>query len=906
MANLTSRRQPTTAAAPVAVLAMLSLRYWRRRSGRAAAGVFGIALGVALVVSVIAVNQAVLRGYAGWVEMLSGGGLVEVRAVETGGVTADILRVIRAAPGVAAAGGVVEQRSYLFTEQRQAPAVVRGVEVAVEPLIRPLRLAAGRQLEAGDGAATVLSAAAAAALGVGVGEHVSLLSADGLLELRVVGINGTLEVGGLARERSAVIPLRTAQDAFMQGRDVVTQVDVVPASAGDMAGLKATLAPLVEPQALVRLPADEVQDLTSATRGLRSLLLLAGVMALVAAVFLIGNNLAAGVEERGRDLGIVRALGLPGRVTALWFLAEAAVLGATGSLLGAVLGAVGANGLMSRLPNDLAVPVAHLPGSVGVDLNAASVGAGVGLLVTLLATLPLAVRAARRPVVVAAGLAPLASTGGVVRAGAARRSLAPATLVTLLTVAALALALEHRSGLAAWPPGEGTGQAALVMVAVLVFTVALVRSFPAVFGSLSDGVRSMAAPPLWLRLATDSLRRHARRTGATAVSLSITLASLVGVYGAADSYRLSLEAWLDAAVTWDLLVTGGAQGGVAVQPLPAAALTELAAVPGVVGVLPERVVTVSAGGRAVILVAYDAAAPNPSRKLLAVRAAPGVAVTTKPSLATGLSPATETSPTTKRSLATALVDDGGLALSLAVAARLGVDAGDELRLTTPSGERGFTVIALVEDRAAESPGAYIDAGVYAEAFGDPVVDQIGVLLAPGTDATGTIPDLAGSLYRLLGEHYPVQVVSAAAFRQDVLDDVGAAFAVVRTLVLLAVLVALVGLLNAMLIGFWQLRYQFGLLRAIGAPATIFVRTLATEVLLTTLAGAGTGVILGTLLSVALLRGLERATGPLLTWSPPLDAYLTVALLLSLAALVGGSLLLGRARVTPVAAVVRGE
>ena len=99
------------------------------------------------------------------------------------------------------------------------------------------------------------------------------------------------------------------------------------------------------------------------------------------------------------------------------------------------------------------------------------------------------------------------------------------------------------------------------------------------------------------------------------------LASLVGVYGAAESYQRSLHTWLDAAVTWDLLVTGGPRADAAVRPLPATAVAELAAVPGVLDVLPERAVTVAAGGRAVQLLAFDVDATRPSRRLRTVSTA---------------------------------------------------------------------------------------------------------------------------------------------------------------------------------------------------------------------------------------------------------------------------------------------
>lgn len=297
----------------------------------------------------------------------------------------------------------------------------------------------------------------------------------------------------------------------------------------------------------------------------------------------------------------------------------------------------------------------------------------------------------------------------------------------------------------------------------------------------------------------------------------------------------------------------------------------------------------------------------------------------------------------------ALGSAGTVAITAPLAARLALAPGDRLPLSTVTGEAPLLVVAVVEDPAADGTGlsaaAYVDLDTYARTWNDHTVDEIGVRLDPGVDphrastavaaavrhalsggansraalsldpgqddavradgATGTIgadadDPVAGT------EHIPVQVIHAGAYREEVLDGVRDTFAVTRTLVLLAVLVAVAGLLNAILIGFWQLRHQLGLLRALGAPVQVLARTLAAEAALTAVAGGGAGVLLGTLLSLAFLRGMAHGTGPELAWSPPLQAYVTVAALLAVAAVIAGSLLTNRARATPVQLVVRGE
>src|SRR5690606_23047289 len=190
-------------------------------------------------------------------------------------------------------------------------------------------------------------------------------------------------------------------------------------------------------------------------------------------------------------------------------------------------------------------------------------------------------------------------------------------LLPLLPVAEQALT---RLGRGNWTGGQV--QALGVTLLVLVLGWMAVRSFPLLVNRIRAGIRHLDAPPLWLRLAADSMARHSRRAGATAISLMITVAGLVGVYGAADSYQASLRAWLDASVSWDLMVSSGPAGAGAITPLPGSATDVAAAVAGVAQALPERSVTVSSSGRAVPLVAFDAGAENPSRRLRATTAVP--------------------------------------------------------------------------------------------------------------------------------------------------------------------------------------------------------------------------------------------------------------------------------------------
>src|SRR5690606_15854738 len=239
-------------------LAYLSGRYWRHRPGRLLVSLSGIALGVGLMVAVVSVNQAVLRTYDGWAATIQERSQLEVRSVETGGLDARWFARVAAMDGVQTAAPIVEQRSYLFTDSRQASVTVRGVDPRLEPALRRSQLVAGRDLVDDDRGALVLSHAAAASLEVGVGDSVSLLSTDGVITLRVVGVNAPSAAITPARDRTAVMTLADARTAFMQDRDVVTRIDVLAVDPAVLDGLRGELASLFGGAATIRLPADEL------------------------------------------------------------------------------------------------------------------------------------------------------------------------------------------------------------------------------------------------------------------------------------------------------------------------------------------------------------------------------------------------------------------------------------------------------------------------------------------------------------------------------------------------------------------------------------------------------------------------------------------------------------------------
>jgi putative ABC transport system permease protein len=84
----------------------------------------------------------------------------------------------------------------------------------------------------------------------------------------------------------------------------------------------------------------------------------AGIAAISLAVagILVMNVMLVAVTQRTAEIGLLKALGAPGDAIRDAFLAEAALLSATGALVGYALGQVGAFGLRAAMPTLPAYP----------------------------------------------------------------------------------------------------------------------------------------------------------------------------------------------------------------------------------------------------------------------------------------------------------------------------------------------------------------------------------------------------------------------------------------------------------------------------------------------------------------------------------------------------------------------
>ena len=145
-----------------------------------------------------------------------------------------------------------------------------------------------------------------------------------------------METGG-AEESQIFLPLRVAQSLGERPGEVgLVQVSALAGgrSVEEVAASIQAALPGVEAQPLQRFTRAENLVLSR----IRRLMALVAALVVAVAVLTVGSTMVTVVLERRAEIGLMKALGAPGRRVAAFFLAEGLSMGLVGGLLGYAAG----------------------------------------------------------------------------------------------------------------------------------------------------------------------------------------------------------------------------------------------------------------------------------------------------------------------------------------------------------------------------------------------------------------------------------------------------------------------------------------------------------------------------------------------------------------------------------------
>jgi putative ABC transport system permease protein len=667
--------------------------------------------------------------------------------------------------------------------------------------LSPFRLTDGRgPARAGEVAIDSQSATKA---GLGVGSTVRLLTPGAPESDTVVGIFRYGTTGNLAGASIVTFDLHTAQKVLLGGADAYTSIDVkaVPGVSQTVLAARVKAATADHAAALKVQTGKASADAQAAriTDGLNFfstfLLIFAGI-ALVVGSFIILNTFSMLVAQRTLELALLRALGASrGQVTRS-VLGEALVVGVLGSTVGLALGvalSVGLRGLFAALGIDLPGGALVVKGSTVVTSYA------VGVVVTVLAAYLPARRASK-----VAPVAALRTDESTPMRSLRLRGVAGTALLALGLVG-MAAGVRATSNAASW---VGFGAFA-TFVGVIVLSPSISRRVIGFFGA---PVRRSGATG---RIAIDNARRNPRRTASTASALMIGLAlvSAIGVLGA--SATASTDAVIDKVIKADFIASNSS-----FQPLSPAVASALAATRGVGEVSRVQALPVLFHGSVTSLTVVD---PATIVHMLSIQMVSG----SLGSLATG-----------------AMIVDDNTAKSEHWA------VGTVVPATFLSGPHTLTVTGVYVGSGGFSGGVVSTST--ARALGGRDLDvQVYVKVAAGADpATVRI-----AVDHTLAAYPNVTLLDQTQFKQQIRDSINQLLYVVYALLGLAVIIAVLGIVNTLALSVVERTREIGLVRALGMTRAQLRRSVSVESVAISVYGAVLGTVLGVGFGVVLQRAL---------------------------------------------------
>jgi putative ABC transport system permease protein len=626
------------------------------------------------------------------------------------------------------------------------------------------------------------------------------------IEVTVVGIATFGDANSIGGSTFAAFTFDAAQDLLMPQPGQITDIRVAAVDGVTQQQLVDQITPVlpdgVESITGTALTAEWEENLESDFLGFFEtfLVVFAGI-ALVVATFSIYNTFSIVVAQRTRESALLRALGASRRQVLASVVAEAVVVGLVASGVGIVAGLGLASGLGALMD------------AIGMSLPSSSIGLNGGIVATsLIVGLVATVGAALVPAVKAARVKPLAALRDVAvdRSATSRWR-------------ALAGVVVAGGGIALTVAGAGGGSLSLTALGALVALVAMVllgpiaaRPVAGILGTPWARLRGMSG-----RLARRNAMRNPKRTASTALALmvGVTVVALFTVVAA--SLKQYIDDTTEDAFSGDLVIASNGFSGVGIDPALAGSVAELPEVDVATG-LTSAPVSVDGDDN------WASAADGPALgQIMDLRETDG-SITD--------------------------LTAGTVALSDTYAEDNGWTVGDTVPVSYADGAaQQLQVVAVfdAEDLFGEvliSQQDWAPHAVQAEDFAVFVDLANGVPIADGKAAVQGVAD----------RYAAPDVQDREEYVESVAAEVDQMLAVIYVLLVLAIVIALMGIANTLALSVHERTRELGLLRAVGQSRRQIRTMVRGEATMVALFGTVGGLVLGGFLGWAMIAAMSES------------------------------------------------
>ncbi|MEV5839468.1 FtsX-like permease family protein [Nocardia sp. NPDC052112] len=765
-------------------LRLFNIRELFVHRSRTAMSVAVIAVSAALLVAVFGISGSITESVNRLGADIAGNAALEVSGVTDAGFGQALQSEVARVSGVAAAVPMIRAD----VGSGDTHVLLIGVDpFSAASLHSELQRAVFAQT---GGGAKLITVPNGVVVGSGTGRSEGQTFAVGDTDVTVAAVVDAAAAKGINNGHFIMATLGLAQQ--ITGRTgAIDSLLVVAEPGADVGRVRSAVDNVVAGRAVVADPSFRAVQAGGVIAVLKSTTLMAAGLGLVVAGFLIYNAMSMAINQRRNVISMLRAIGGRKQVIVRDLLAEAAVLGAIGGVIGVGIGILMGRWTISLLPAAL---IQSLQIQIGYSLPRFTVP--LVLAACVVSCVGAAAVAARQVYKVAPieALAPV----GVSSADRIRPSLrivAAVVGVGSIVVSIAAAAID----LGLW----SIGAVALFLDGAVFLCFAF---FDQLVAATVAVARFFGAPGA---LAAATIERAPRRSWVTVISVLIAVSMTVSITGsnkngidsAVDAFRpaAAVDVWVQPTSN-EVFPTG--------PLLPHGIEQTIAAVSGVAGVVPGQMAYASINGAKVIVQGLAAGTRHPLYESLSDRARAGM-----------------------------LAGDG-VVLSRDIARTLGVGAGDDLTMPTPHGFQHVQVLEVFPYFSALTGFVGMSLSRLQQWFDRPGSTLLEVTVWPGADRA--------AVQHAIGATVPtsVHVYSGAEELAGTTSSLQQATVLISAITWIVVFVAAVALVNTLMLSVLERRREIGVLRAMGSSRRFTMRMVLAEAVGIGVVGGSCGLVIG--------------------------------------------------------------
>lgn len=840
----------------------VSLPRLREHPLRTSLTIGGVMLGVAVLIAVTLVNRSILKSIRAAVDDISGKADLQI-TVGSGGLDEHLLEKVREVPGVYKVAPVIQETIRVATNRLDAK---RAQLLAHEDLVilgihllgddEYFRSYGSKEIDdikadplvfLNSSTNIILSDKFSTKYGFKVHDTIPLITPNGIKDFEIWGFIRDEKLGHAMGGNLSVMYYQAAQVAFGRGSQV-DRFDVAVTQGTEVAEVRKQLLSNLGPGYEVDRPERRTDRLSKMIQGFSLALVMGSALTLLLGMFLILNTVSISVLQRKQEIGILRALGATrGQVQNL-FILEGVLMGVIGSALGIAVGLNLARLLltaMTRTVSELYLRI-HVD-DIQVDTGLILLGATMGIIATLVSSI--------WPARQATQVSPIETL---------RMSNTSAQLLSrrgrLLDVVAVALGVSSLV-FSRMKPVDNKPLFGYAAIICLMMGFALLM--PRILITIQGVLRLVIGRLLGVEghIANENLSRNVGRVSVTTAALMLAVGTVISFSVLVSSFEGSALKWIDQSIPADLFVsnTNPLSIGTANSHMSNDMYDYFIKLPGVNAVDRMRIIDVNFRDTQIKLLSVD------------------WQVKRKHGVLTYLEGSEEAADVP-------LFSGTGVLISENLARRYSYRVNDILRLPTPVGIREFKVAGVIIDYTTDQGMVLIHRDIFTKTWQDDLVDTYKIYVNQGTD----LEPLRQAISAKFSGQYTLYILSNSELKAEFTKILKQVFQIVYVLQLVALIIAILGVVNTMLAAVLDRVREIGVLRAIGALRWQVRRMIMVEAAIMGLASSFVGLIAGVLSGLIMLYAVNTVqSGWLFPFSMPTLSMIQTSFLVLLAATVAG-------------------